>query len=346
MTELAILAPQPPAEDTHVMTVAMGKSAAAPERERKLHLGHFAFMRAVVQGIDTRQSWNRYLQVDGDHDDIRTVRRTIAWIRDAFAAAAKRHHRPGTARLVLIDASRILDAPAAVPTLEDFAEENGLTDFTQAEQLEQYTERYGTATQQQARRGRLVMKQLDALYWLESLIATPPLSGDALAAWLHPDLVDHLEAAGLFTIRQLITHINGIGKRWSDSIQAIGAGKGERIMAWLRAHQETIGLAIGAHVAVARKKLYAEELARVVPYATAIVPLEKLIVPAELDGSDGTYRAPQKTITMRCWRGSGHAEACATISAPPSKENAASIRRRRNWNSPGCSTCRTRSALI
>jgi hypothetical protein len=54
---------------------------------RKLHRGHFAFMRALAQGIDERTAWDRYLRLEGEHTDLRVVRRTIAWIRDEFAAA-------------------------------------------------------------------------------------------------------------------------------------------------------------------------------------------------------------------------------------------------------------------
>jgi site-specific recombinase XerD len=60
-----------------------------------------------------------------------------------------------------------------------------------------------------------------------------------------------------------------------------------------------LGVVIGAHVAVARSKLYDHELARIVPQATAIVPLEKFIVPAALDGSVGLYRAPQRLCLMQ-----------------------------------------------
>ena len=63
---------------------------ASAARRRKLHVGHFAFMRAVVQGIDTRASWDRYLKLEGEGTDQRLVRSTIAWIRDEFAAAAQR----------------------------------------------------------------------------------------------------------------------------------------------------------------------------------------------------------------------------------------------------------------
>ena len=64
-------------------------------------------MRSVVQGLDLRASWERYLRVEGEASDQRTVRATIAWIRDEFSAAAKREDRYGTARLLRIDATRI-----------------------------------------------------------------------------------------------------------------------------------------------------------------------------------------------------------------------------------------------
>lgn len=301
----------------------------APTRRRKLHLGHFSFMRAVVQGLDTRSAWDRYLRSEGEHDDIRNMRRTIHWIRDEFAAAAKRHNRFGTARLVKIDATRIAERTHASPSLEEFAASRDLLDFSEAEQLEYYEAEYGSRTQRQSRRARLIARQLDALAWLERLVAQPPQAGDALASWLHPDLSTRLEDAGVFTVRQLVERINGLGMRWWSGIRAIGAGKAERIMDWLRAHEASIGLVIGAHVQVQRSKLYSHELARVVPRATAIVPLEKFIVPAELDGTHGLCRAPQHHCLMRAtndyeailtWIGSRHGL---------SPEQAAAIKRRR-----------------
>jgi hypothetical protein len=35
-------------------------------------------------------AWERYLLVEGESNDERVVRSTVAWIRDEFAAAAKR----------------------------------------------------------------------------------------------------------------------------------------------------------------------------------------------------------------------------------------------------------------
>ncbi len=270
-----------------------------PARRRKLHLGHFAFMRAVVQGIEVRASWQRYLRIEGDASDVRVVRATIAWMRDEFAAAARREHRYGTARLVLIDVSRIPDTGPALPNLEQFAAERGMEEFSQAEQTAAYENAYGPASQRQRRRGKLIAQQLDALRWLETLVAQPPLAGDALAAWLNPTLADPLEAAGIGTLGELIERINGVGRRWFAGVRALGEGKAERIVEWLREHEVTLGLAIGRHVALARSQLYSHELAAVVAPATEIRPLEKFIVPAALDGRQGLFRRPQAQCLLK-----------------------------------------------
>ena len=260
---------------------------------RRLHMGHFAFMRAVVQGLDTRDSWNRYLRMEGEHDDIRNVRRTIQWIRDEFAAAARRSERHGIARLIQIDANVIDDKAEKIPSLEDFAAEHGLEDFSQAEQIEHYQSRYGNVQPNQSRRRRLIVRQLEAIRWLEELAVQPPQPDDPIVTWLNPDLAAHLEKSGIKTLRQLADRINGIGYRWAASVRAVGQGKAERIVSWLRAHEATLGLSIGEHVLKRRNALQPTELAEIVAPTTAIVPLEKLIIPAALDGRNGCNRSPQ-----------------------------------------------------
>lgn len=283
-------------------------------RQRKLHLGHFAFMRAVVQGLDRRDSWERYFRVEGEFKDERTVRSTVTWIREAFAAAAKRQDRYGTARLVRIDATRIADASFKLPSLEAFAEEHGLEDERQADQIAAYEAEHGKATQRLRRRAALINRQLEALRWLEAIVAQSPQPGDSVAAWLHPVLARHLEAADLFTLAQLVERINGIGRNWHASVKSLGQGKAKRIVEWLQALPQTESgltpqqdfqqsshpsLQLGRHVTTARSALYAHELNAVVAPATAIRPLEKFIVPAELDGSRGIYRRPQAQCLLK-----------------------------------------------
>jgi len=274
-------------------------SNVSAARQRKLHVGHFAFMRSVVQGLDLRQSWERYLRVEGEATDKRLVRATIAWIRIEFAAAAQRESRFGTARLVRIDVSTIVDTSPGVPTLEAFAESHALDEFSQAEQVAAYEVEYGKATARQRRRSILIAKQLEALRWIEELIAQSPQAGDAVVAWLNPGLSRHLEAADIFTLAQLVERVNGVGRLWYGGVKALGKCKGERIVDWLREHESTLGLAVGQHVAQPRRKLYAHELNAVVAPATEIRPLEKFIVPIELNGSDGLYRRPQAQCLLK-----------------------------------------------
>ncbi len=274
----------------------MKKPAPPP---RKLHSGHFAFMRALAQGLDERVSWDRYLKLEGEHTDLRNVRRTIAWIRDAFAAAARREHKPGTARLILLDPERFAAAPA-LPSLDQFAEAHGMADFSEAEQVEAFEAAYpaarrsgsGHSPKQPSRRARVIERQLDALRWLQELAAQDPRAGDSVTAWLNPSLAGRLERAGVPTLCALVDRINGIGARWWVHVPGVGALKALRIQEWLQANEEVLGLHVGAHVAQPRARLTPATLAAVVPAATAIRPYEKFVLPPGLDGSAGRYRAP------------------------------------------------------
>jgi hypothetical protein len=140
---------------------------AAPIRTHKLHRDHFAFYRAIVQGVEPRAAWERYLQLGDERVDERRVRSAIAAMRGEFAAAATRERRPGTARLVLMDSGSIPEEKE-LPTLEDFAEERGLEDFSEAEKAEAYAAEFGTPSPRGSRRARLSARQLEALHWLES----------------------------------------------------------------------------------------------------------------------------------------------------------------------------------
>ena len=245
-------------------------------------------MRALAQGLDEKASWDRYLRLEGEHTDLRTVRRTIAWIRDEFAAAARREHKPGTARLILLDPDRFTAAPA-LPSLSEFAAAESLEDFSEAEQLEAYEAAYpqagrqgrqgragegrggqgGGAAARPSRRARVIAHQLQALRWLENLVVQDPRASDRVAAWLHPALAARLERAGVATLAALVDHINGVGARWWAKVPGVGERKAARILDWLQANEELIGLQVGRHVAQPRARLTPTALAAVVPAATA-----------------------------------------------------------------------------
>ena len=145
-------------------------------------------MRALVQGVDHKAAWERYMRTEGQARDARLVRSTIAWIHAEFASAARSEDRFGTARLVRLQLKRVPEMNPAVPSLAEFAEDARLEDYSRADQVEAYHERYGAAAQRLARAGKLVARQLEALGWLETLIAQAPRAGDAVVAWLNPGI--------------------------------------------------------------------------------------------------------------------------------------------------------------
>jgi integrase len=258
---------------------------------RRLSSGHFAFMRSVVQGLDLRSSWDRYLAVEGEATDLRRVKSTIDWIRSEFAAAARRQAKPGTARLVVLDASRIPDVDGR-PSLDEFATSVGMEDFSQAEQLEAYEEAFGSGGDHKgSRRKRLIARQLEALRWLEQMVAQEPGAQDGVGAWFAPAIAERLARAGLSTLALLLTRINAVGQRWWTVVPGIGYLKARRIVEWLRQHESSIGIRVGQHALVPRAEVRPAQLERVVGRATGVVPFEKFLVPAELDGSEGRFRA-------------------------------------------------------
>ncbi len=264
---------------------------------QRLQRAHFAFMRALIQGLDARASWDRYLRLEGESADMRNVRRTIGWMRDAFAAAARRERRPGTARLILLDPERFASSPK-LPTLEDFAREQGLEDFSHAEQIEAYEAAHpgagpsdgGGQGVASSRRARVVQRQLEALRWLEDLTAEDPRPDDPVSAWLNPLLAGRLERSGLRTLRELVEHVNQSGARWWVRVPGIGAHKAARVAEWLQANEQALGLRVGRHALRKRSQLAFDELHAAVQPAMELRPLEKLMLPPSLDGSRGAFR--------------------------------------------------------
>ena len=264
---------------------------------RRLHRGHFAFMRALIQGMDERAAWERYLHHEAETGDRRRIRSTIHWIRDTFAAAASRERRPGVARLVRLDAARIAQRAAPkMPSLEEFALAQGLDGFSEDEQVEAYTAAYPqgaggrVADGGASRRARLIARQLEALHWLEHLVVCDPQPHDGLDAWLSPALAVRLRRVGIDSLAELVEMMNRDGARWWTRVPGVGMHKAARVADWLQTHAPQLKVVISEHALVSRSKLSREVLESVVSPATAIRPFEKFLVPDALDGRQGDNR--------------------------------------------------------
>ena len=120
---------------------------------------------------------------------------------------------------------------------------------------------------------------------VEALQSTPPAVphiGDAVERWLAPRSVQALHAYGIGTLADLTVRV-ARRKMWWCNIPGLGAIGARQIEAFF-----------AQHPALADR---ARELIALSPPAE-IVPWEMFVPPQNVDGSQGTFRAPKKTCTL------------------------------------------------
>ncbi len=136
----------------------------------------------------------------------------------------------------------------------------------------------------QARKGGAVARAVAAA--IEELQHAPvpkPLIGDAVAAWLPARIAAALQAAGIKTLAQLTLRVPR-RRRWWVSIDGLGAAGARTVEAFFAAHP--------------RLTARARELV-VVEHPTDVMPWERIVVPRDVDGSAGTYRAPRAVCALK-----------------------------------------------
>jgi len=132
-------------------------------------------------------------------------------------------------------------------------------------------------------RTRHVRAVTHAIQILPSLPLPTPQIGDDIALWLPARAVHALQAHGIKTLAALTVRIPR-RRRWWTAVPGLGAAGARRIEAFFAAHPQ---LTERARALVA------------VDWPQDIVPWERLAVPHEVDGSQGTFRAPRATCILR-----------------------------------------------
>lgn len=295
------------------------RSRVRPITRQRLHRGHFAYFRGIVQGLAPRPLWERYLADAGSAEDAQQVHRMSGWIRAELAAAAARGGDFARARLLRLDVAPPEDGQ--LPTLEEFAEAKGLSDFREAEQLEVYETAFGTVLTRQRRRTRMLARQLDAISELETQMAWPARREDGVEAWLVDPLARRLIAQGVPTLGALYARI-ATGGAWWDALRGIGITKAAALEQFLRGHASTLGPLPSIYEddedAEAPRN---QDESQVSPW----MPGGQLVLPTELDGSQGQFRGPRE----RCLIGANtDAEAVAAWVAAKAKSKARPAARR------------------
>lgn len=251
------------------MTAALPSNLSTkPAKRRKLGRHHFAFFRGYLEGIPLEELGERYLP---DYSHLKVAKSTLGWIQDELALLARRNGKPTLRRLAHMEIKRpaTLEPATAVPlpaeagvggrkplpSLEQWAEEEGLDDFyTHRELVERYTiafseilaeppEHQVKSTGSTApkdylrlltRNNRLRKKQRDFVFWLEALSNAEPLPADPVAAWLERGLAARLAGAGVRTLHELIELIKSNGPRWHTQVPRLGQVGASRLVNWIR----------------------------------------------------------------------------------------------------------------
>lgn len=289
------------------------QSRVRPITRQRLHRGHFAYFRGIVQGLAPRPLWERYLGDVGSAEDAPQVHRMSGWIRAELAAAAARGGDFARARLLRLDLAPPEDG--LLPSLEEFAEAKGLTEFGEADQLEAYESAFGTALTRQRRRTRMLARQLDAISELEAQMAWPARREDGVEAWLVEPLARRLIAQGVPTLGALHARV-AAGGTWWDALRGIGVTKAAALEQFLRGHASTLGPLPSIYEDDEEAETsHSQGESSVSPW----MPGGQLVLPAELDGSRGQFRGPRE----RCLIGANtDAEAVVAWVAAKAKSKA------------------------
>lgn len=270
---------------------------AMPTREY-LGLDHFALFRGYLEGLALEKLADQYLETGLD---LRMAKTTLLWIKERILAGARRERDYSAARLLAIPPERIAApvdgeggaAPAATPTLEEFAEERDPHQFySQRELISLFESEFpaGQVDRERARNERLRQKQVRALFRLQQLLAVKPQAHHHVAGWFHPAVADRLERAGLLTLADLLNFIEVRGRRWHTKVNKLGPVAAERIQKWLDDNAQTLGRVIDPRALTPRKAAAPTMLRQLQPQRTDIVPLEYLILPPALSGRAGSNR--------------------------------------------------------
>jgi site-specific recombinase XerD len=260
--------------------------------QRKVGRHHIAFFRASLQGLDIGAMAEKYLETGMD---LRRAKTTLVWIRDTLRQAALRHGKHREAHLIRLRVAihGPVEASAKVPSLEEFRDEfdpNGF--YTEKELLQAYLEAHPQSVDTQAqKRQRLINRQLEALKWIEPLIAADPVREDWVAAWFDETISKRLLLAKMATLGDLMDRIARSGYRWWVGVPRLGEKGAARIVAWLRGYESSLG-AIPEQSLVPLRSIATSALIQTRQTCTGIVPLESFSSPADLDGRDGSNRYP------------------------------------------------------
>ena len=254
----------------------------------------FAVLRAVLQGMALRDAASRYWSPELTLPE---AKRRFETLRVSLLAAARRAGHFGDARALALDMAALPTAKSPTgpprPSFEDFVAQVDPDGFySQADALALYAEQYppDDGERRHIQVARLRDRQRRALAVLEPVLVQRPAAGDPLDTWIDTRLAARLVAFEIRTPANLVAAINHAGLTWYRRIPGVGRIAADKLVKWLQANEPSICARIEPAALIPRAQLI--QAVRTARPVLAVVPLEKLALPATLDGHDGANRVP------------------------------------------------------
>ena len=157
----------------------MNQALASTHNSRFIHrLGphHFAYLRAIAEGLDVHACAQRYLGVSHGHERRSAHQQLIDTVRAIARRSGERDWR-------LVGMTIQAASPSAErPTLQAFIDARGLDGWSEDEQVE-LLEAAFPIDRRSLRRERLRQRQIDLLRRLERAESHPPRPSDLVSDW-------------------------------------------------------------------------------------------------------------------------------------------------------------------
>lgn len=226
-----------------IRTRGRPRGAGAITVQRDVCLHEFAFMRAVIQGMEADKAAARYFP--DSHVDMRSARARFRALVLQVELQLQGLGEAAFARSIRQALSKFAVAPCSLPSLEQFAEQFDEDMHSERELQELYQEEFGSHQGADPNRSQ----QLRSLSQLQSRGATViPRGSDPACRWLHPKLAQALMGEGVQTLKDCCLFINRGGRGWYQSLSGLGQTRATRLVQWLLDHEAYLGVLLSQRV--------------------------------------------------------------------------------------------------
>jgi site-specific recombinase XerD len=276
----------------------------------QLQLSHFAFMRAVLEGIAPSAAAQRYLLLEIETRSAKTL------FKNLLARIAKTHQDQATLVENALNsiATEAINTPATTQkTLAEFASQFDEDMYSQADLLDLYRDELQVEAQTSVKpqvQAFSATQAMAALRAIQSELAQVPQKADLVRHWFNSAICDSVKHLGILSLGNLCDLIQIRGSNWHKSCQRLGRVRAARLHQWLVDNRDSLDLHSEllhvlktsqddkGHPVPSNASMFPTRQQVSPTLQTAIVPLNYFLVPEGLEGRSGAFRAFEHSNTL------------------------------------------------